>query len=179
MEVSFRLVPRRTPKIGNHMQRSTLNYIQQMWSHIFRARDGTSHKQSYHFLEKESRVLSRRLLSRIPDLLSREIISRIPEGRSREMNFRGLGDISQNFADFPVICRFFPVICRFVPEISQKFADFWRHFPEICRFPGNEISHGIPVGTVFARDFGRTVFARDFACPFLNHKTGKTRFFFL
>jgi len=104
-----------------------------------------------------TRVVSRRLLSRIPDLLSSEIISHIPEGRSREINFRGLRDISQNFADFSEIRRFFPEICRFPPEISQKFTDFFpdicrfpkhrrflRHFPEICRFPGNEISHRIP-----------------------------------
>jgi len=44
---------------------------------------------------------------------------------------------------FPRDSRNLPIFPRNFP-ISQKFADFWRHFPEVCRFPGNEISHGIP-----------------------------------
>ena len=64
------------------------------------------------------RVVSRRLLSRIPDLLSREIISRIPEGRSREMNCRRLWDISRKFADFS------QKFAYFFPDFCQKFADF-------------------------------------------------------
>ena len=79
---------------------------------------------------RDSRVVSRRLLSRIPDLLSREIISRIPEGRSREINFRGFREISQKFAEFSEIRRFFPEICRFPQEISQKFADFCQIFAD-------------------------------------------------